>query len=317
MKKLLLITIFILLPFLASAQSCTSPANGCQTSQTCINGACQQGACGDGFCNNCSNAFSPCTAESPNSCPQDCGSSNPTTNYQDTDNGANFYQKGMTTGKQGTTIATKTDSCQNSQLLNEYSLDSNNNLKTQLVVCNNGCSDGKCVQNTKCAGRGTGSAPAVDNYPTLKSGDLLYFTLGAKGSADATRIYKYIAPSNTQLQIGLADMTQSTGLGDSDLVVKYAGPNCETGPITLADHDLARNYWQAHGNSAYISNNWQPPLVRDDLFYKLSSQSFEFVEIPPAKAGCYYVIVTNALDQLDDYLRLTIADLVEYSKRNY
>ena len=181
MKKLIIPTIFLFLPFLIHAQSCTAPFNGCPTSDewSCIDGQCKPAKCGDGVCNDCSNAFSPCFAET-NNCPQDCGGApsspaptpTPTDQFQDTDNGANFYQQGITTGKQGTITITKTDFCQNSQLLNEYSLDSNNNIKTQTVVCNNGCVSGACVKGQICSNSSSSGSelPQTVTIKNLNSG---------------------------------------------------------------------------------------------------------------------------------------------------
>ncbi|MFA4818178.1 MAG: hypothetical protein WC608_05700, partial [Parcubacteria group bacterium] len=66
-----LLTLLFCVSF-ASAQACTPPSTGCTSDQTCISGACQYGTCGDKVCNDCSNAFSPCSINEPATCPGDC-----------------------------------------------------------------------------------------------------------------------------------------------------------------------------------------------------------------------------------------------------
>ena len=76
------------------------------------------------------------------------------------------------------------------------------------------------------------------------------------------------------------DMVQ-TYLYNIDMIVKYAGPNCEYGKPTMSDYnDIIA------GKIKFGQNN---------LWFHLSSTAFETVEIPaPNPQGCYYVMVKNA-----------------------
>jgi len=49
----------------------------CLSDQSCIGGRCVWGTCGDKVCNDCSNAFSPCSINEPQTCPSDCGGITP------------------------------------------------------------------------------------------------------------------------------------------------------------------------------------------------------------------------------------------------
>ena len=334
MKKLFIATIFLFLflPLFTHAASCTV-ANDCdktgygQENWTCLSHTCQAARCGDGFCNACE--FSPCGSKTENqsNCPQDCGypvtpaptpvptNPAPATQFQDTDNGVNFYQKGTTTGKQGGVTVTRTDFCQNSQLLNEYSLDSNNNIKTQLVVCNNGCSNGACVQSGTCliggdstdlGGRsvygfsGTdhiGSGSACGNYSIGVPS-----TSAIKFQPKEAKYFKIYVPAGVK-ELEIDDASYNQNSPDPIFVQKGTIAGIED------NYAAARNIW---GNRTGTVEEKMKLLMADgydlagnDLFHKSHPDQWlhygigvpnpggEFVRIPNPAAGTYYFMIKN------------------------
>jgi hypothetical protein len=148
----------------------------------------------------------------------------------------------------------------------------------------------------------------------VKNGSMTYFDLQGKG----VKYFKYMSTvpgdKDVALQIGLANQYTQNGT-NSDMIIKYAGQNCQDGLPTLSDYDLVKAYVAANGNSSWLStrNVWYPvPRAREDLYYRLSEDSFEFVEIFDRQddpTGCYYIMVVNTLSSKETYVRLTIGDL--------
>ena len=317
MKKFFIPIIFFFLPLLVFAQSCTAPFSGCPTSDqwSCISGTCQPAKCGDGVCNDCSNAFSPCFAET-NNCPQDCGGTPsspapaPTDQFQDTDNGANFYVKGTTTGKQGGVTVTRTDSCQNSQLLNEYSLDSNNNIKTQLVVCNNGCSNGACVQSGTCSAVSPVSNSPAGVTPLVNNVGTSDHSVKNPSQSDA-----YVNIASHTAQIYSAQQTGTVGAFNCatkdwatymDMIIMYSGSTCGSRVPTVDDYKaiLALGY---DGVDGYSPAGGQ--IVNGQRFYwagilgKIGGGlQNQYINLMNQPKGCYYVFIYNTSSITGQYV---------------
>ena len=106
------------------------------------------------------------------------------------------------------------------------------------------------------------------------------------------------------VQIQLSDPYQRSA-SNVDLLVKYAGKNCEKDPPTRKDYDELMSYIKAgrkKGSSIACPkwsrnlNRWNPPRMRADLYYCITRSSFEFVVIkgdPDNPHGCYYMLLVN------------------------
>ncbi len=139
-----------------------------------------------------------------------------------------------------------------------------------------------------------------------------YFDLPGNGVA----IFRFFATlssaSNYPLQVSMLNQYYQNGT-NSDLLVKYAGTNCEAGPPTMDDYTAAKQYFQTYGNSLWDATRqiWNPARIRDDLYYSMSRNSMEVIEIygiPDNPHGCYYIMTVNALPVSEVGLRLSIMD---------
>ncbi len=147
--------------------------------------------------------------------------------------------------------------------------------------------------------------------PEVTNMSVNYFSMSPNG----IRTFKYMSMPVGQgqaLQIGLANMVQTEG-GNIDMIIKYAGPACESGVPVMADYNLVKDYIAANGNSRWTasSGTWSPLRARDDLYYQIGDASFEFNEIygvPDNPQGCYFIMLVNTLTQFQSRTRLTIGD---------
>jgi hypothetical protein len=134
------------------------------------------------------------------------------------------------------------------------------------------------------------------NAVLLKNFEIQYFSY-APGQV---RYFIFYENSNKKLgnlfslYVSQMDMTQGTGLGDIDMIVKYAGQNCEFGMPSMTDYDAAKA-----GTIISGENN---------LYFRLSSDAFETVRISSNPEGCYYVMVINADDISESRISIKYED---------
>lgn len=164
----------------------------------------------------------------------------------------------------------------------------------------------------------TVNVTTVDNIQELQSNDYVEFSIGGKGSGKGVKYFKFFAtasgPYNYPIGLHLDYVPGNDSFGgDSDMVVKYAGKNCEAGPPTEDDYyNVVKPYRDQYGNSAWSPSYkiWYPDRARDDLYYKIGSGSSESPEIygdPDNPHGCYYVMIVNTGSEAQ-YLSLQVLD---------
>lgn len=143
-------------------------------------------------------------------------------------------------------------------------------------------------------GGGGGDAVLLKNfeiqYYSYSPGQVRYFYFHENSSKGQGNNYPLI--------VSQMDMKQGSSY-DIDMIVKYAGPNCEYGKPTIEDHRKAKN-----GEITSGENN---------LYFRLKSTAFETVEInPPNPEGCYYVMVINADDASESRISIKYEDSDSY-----
>lgn len=104
--------------------------------------------------------------------------------------------------------------------------------------------------------------------------------------------------NNNSTTLEMMDMTQKA-LNDIDMIVKYAGPNCEYGKPTLKDYENIKAGRITRG--------------QDGLYFNLTSNAFESVEIINNPEGCYYVMVYNVSDATETKISTKYADFDSYT----
>jgi len=129
---------------------------------------------------------------------------------------------------------------------------------------------------------------------------------------DYWMIYKFYAdgtgPDNNPVTFRLSGQPG----GNSDMIIKYAGPECDGIIPNREDHDLIVSYVSTYGNSVWDPwiADWTPPLAMPDFYYNISPDSNEKVDIygdPDNPHGCYYVMILNAGNSTET-LSITASD---------
>ena len=124
----------------------------------------------------------------------------------------------------------------------------------------------------------------------------VYYSFNAK----EVRYFRFIETSNKGLGninptwLEMMDMTQSSGMHNIEMLVKYAGPNCEYGKPTLQDYTETR------------AGNIKPG--EDGLYFSYSTDAFESISIRNNQEGCYYVMVYNASDGYESRISIKYYD---------
>lgn len=105
---------------------------------------------------------------------------------------------------------------------------------------------------------------------------------------------------NTQpLIISQMDMTAGNGYNDIDMIVKYAGVQCELGKPTIEEYKAIKTGQMTTAQAR--SRN---------IYSALSSDAFETINIKaPNPEGCYYVMVINASKVSESKISLKYEDL--------
>ncbi len=130
---------------------------------------------------------------------------------------------------------------------------------------------------------------AMGHTNSLPSAGYL-FTIPANG----TCYFKILAtpPSGSAPVTVFMDNANQGSESNSDLLVKYAGDNCQEGWPTLA------NWWDAKSSPTPMWNSfmWDPPPFAPNFYYKIpKSGSSNYVQAydNPNPYGCFYLMVVN------------------------
>ena len=161
----------------------------------------------------------------------------------------------------------------------------------------------------------TVNVTTVDNIQELQSNDYVEFNIGGNG----VKYFKFFATESSQYNYPISlhlDYVPGHGSfgGNNDMVVKYAGKKCEAGPPTEDDYyNVVKPYRDLYGNSIWSQSfkKWYPDRARDDLYYKITGDSNELLEIygdPDNLHGCYYVMIVNT-GSGTEYLSLVVSDI--------
>ncbi len=120
------------------------------------------------------------------------------------------------------------------------------------------------------------------NYFTMPSGGACYFKILAT------------APTGVNPVTVFLDNADQTIGSDSDLIVKYAGANCELGAPTMADWQAAKASVTPMWDS--IAGAWNPAAFAPNFYYTIQKGgSNEYVRAwgNPNPHGCFYLMVVN------------------------
>ena len=156
----------------------------------------------------------------------------------------------------------------------------------------------------------------IDNIQEIANNSYTEFYIKGKG----VKYFKFFATASSKynypigLHLDYVPGHDSFG-GDNDMIIKYAGENCEAGPPTLNDYyKIIMPYRKKYGNSIWSTRLkiWYRDRVRDNLYYKIgystSNESIEIYGDPDNPHGCYYVMIVNTGDK-GQYLSLQLADI--------
>jgi cysteine-rich repeat protein len=214
-------------------------------------------------------------------------------------------------------------------------------------VCGNGileegeeCDDGNNADGDGCSSdcriEGTGIPQPVPGVIDLEGagGQYMNFVV-KKNSYKIFRLFATGSEENDPLQIGATDTAPWEKTSSVDMIVKYAGPNCEYGVPTLEDYWKIRNWVvQRYGSGkSYGASCGDGTEDGCSVFNSLSDNTFyyfgialgmvdELLEIkggnpqypdyPDQPHGCYYVMFVNYDNQYDKTLSMFWTDLDAY-----
>lgn len=128
-------------------------------------------------------------------------------------------------------------------------------------------------------------------YNSYSPGQVRYFRFMETSSRGAGNI--------NPTRVEMMDMTQSTGMYNIEMLVKYAGPNCEDGKPTVQDYTDTKAGLIKPG--------------QDGLYFSYAGSAFESVGISNNPEGCYYVMVQNVSDTTESRISTKYYDFDSYT----